>query len=191
MPIIFKQWPTCSIYTSCLIIVILRIEDSPFVGPISKCYSTFVKDRIIIRLVFIYFPYTNSIIWSGQTWPKNFNFWSPDLRPRSNKYIYYWELKKKAKNPTKNSKWCKFLKKTSMSNTVKSCGYLKCYSSSSTRHVKSPCNFLSYSWHKICIWKRRSETILRIKNSGFNKWSKKSVRLHICAQKFRHTSCTR
>ena len=37
----------------------------------------------------------------------------------------------------------KFVKKTSMSNFVKSLGYIKCYSSSSPRSVKSPSNSIT------------------------------------------------
>ena len=41
--------------------------------------------------------------------------------------------------------WLKFVKKTSMPNPVKSLGYIKCYSSSSPRPVKSPSNSIIYT----------------------------------------------
>ena len=57
----------------------------------------------------------------------------------------------------------KFMKKTSMPYTVKSLGYIKCYSSGSPRFVKSPRNSFRYNCHKICIWLRRPEIILEIR----------------------------
>ena len=37
------------------------------------------------------------------------------------------------------------MKKTSLQNPVKSCGYIKCYSSSSLRPIKSPSNSIRYN----------------------------------------------
>ena len=61
----------------------------------------------------------------------------------------------KAKYLTWNSIRLKFVKKTSMSNPVKSLGYIKCYSLSSPRPIKSPSN-------SICSWLRRHKIILEL-----------------------------
>ena len=47
------------------------------------------------------------------------------------------------------------MKKTSMSNPVKSLGYIKCYSSSSPRPVKTSSNSIRYNCQKICSCSRR------------------------------------
>ena len=39
---------------------------------------------------------------------------------------------------------------TSMPNPVKSLGYIKCYSSTSPKPVKSPSNSITYNYKKIC-----------------------------------------
>ena len=54
-------------------------------------------------------------------------------------------------------------KKTSMPNTVKSLGYIKWYSLSSHRSIKSTSNCIRYNCQKICSWSRRPKTILEIK----------------------------
>ena len=66
---------------------------------------------------------------------------------------------------TWNSISLTFVKKTSMSNPVKSIGYTKCYSSSSPRPVNSirPSNSIRYNCKKICSWSGRPKTILEIR----------------------------
>ena len=64
---------------------------------------------------------------------------------------------------TWNSVRLKFVKKTSMSNSVESLGYIKCYSSSSPRLFKSPSNSIIYNCQKICSWSRIPKTIMEIK----------------------------
>ena len=77
--------------------------------------------------------------------------------------------KKKAKYLTWNSVRLKFVKKVSMSNSVKSLGCIKYYSLSSPRLVKST-NCIRHNCQKICRWSRRSKTILEIrKNTTFLK----------------------
>ena len=56
---------------------------------------------------------------------------------------------KMAKYLTSNSTRRKFAKKTSLSNLVKSLGYIKCCSSSSPRLVKSPSKSIRYNCQKI------------------------------------------
>ena len=73
---------------------------------------------------------------------------------------------------TWNSITLKLVKNTSMLNPVKSLGYIKCYSSSSTRPFKSPDNYIRYKCQKICNWWRRPKTILEIrKRPHFSRWS--------------------
>ena len=60
----------------------------------------------------------------------------------------------------------KFVKKTSMLNPVKSIGYIKCYSSSSPKPVKSPGNSIRYNCEKICSCSRRTKTILGIRKKA-------------------------
>ena len=72
----------------------------------------------------------------------------------------------KAKYLTWNSMWLKFVKMTNMPNPVKSLEYIKCYSSSSSRPVKSPRNFIRYNCQKICSWLRRPKTILEIRKKA-------------------------
>ena len=57
----------------------------------------------------------------------------------------------------------KLVKKTSTRNPFKGLGYIKCYSSSSQRPVKSPSNFIRCNWQKNCSWSRRPKTILEIR----------------------------
>ena len=74
---------------------------------------------------------------------------------------------------TWNSIWIRFVKKASMSNTVKSLAYIKHYSLSSPRPVKCPCSSIRYNCQKICDWSRedlkpywKSE-----KRPNISKWS--------------------
>ena len=57
--------------------------------------------------------------------------------------------------------WLKLVK-TNMPNPIKILGYIKCYSLSSHRPVKSPSNSIRYNCQKICSWLRRPKTILEI-----------------------------
>ena len=56
-----------------------------------------------------------------------------------------------------------FVDKTSMPNAVKTLGFVKCYSSSSPKCVKSPGNSIRYNCQKISSWSRRPKTILEIR----------------------------
>ena len=69
----------------------------------------------------------------------------------------------KVKYLTWNSIRPKPVKKTRMSNSVKSFWYIKCYSSSSSRPVKSPSNCIRHKRQKICSWSRRPKTMLEIR----------------------------
>ena len=55
-----------------------------------------------------------------------------------------------------------------MPNSVKSLGYIKCYSLSSSRPVKSPSNSIRHNCHKICSQSRRPKTILEIRKKVTN-----------------------
>ena len=69
-----------------------------------------------------------------------------------------------------------FVKKTSMLNPVKSLAYIRCYSLSSPRPIRSQSNSIRYNCQKICSWLRRSETILEIrKKATFLEVIKKSI----------------
>ena len=67
---------------------------------------------------------------------------------------------------TWNSARLKFVKKTSMSNPVKSLGNIKCYNLSSSRPVKSPSNSIRHHSEKICSWLRRPKNILKIREKA-------------------------
>ena len=54
-----------------------------------------------------------------------------------------------------------------MPNLVKILGYIKCYSFSSPRPVKSPGNSIRYNCQKICSRLRRPKTLLEIKRVTF------------------------
>ena len=103
------------------------------------------------------------------------------LRNSSMKWIFLWGLpiknhfkpsttekrRNKAKYLTWNSIWLKFVKKTSMPNTVKSIGYIKCYSSSN----HNPSNSIRHNcWSAVDredlkpYWKSE-------KRSHFSRWS--------------------
>ena len=78
------------------------------------------------------------------------------------------EKKNKAKYLIWNSVRCKFVKKTSMSNSVESLGYMMCYSLSNSRPVKNPCNSIRNKSQKISSWSRRPKTMLnRRKKASF------------------------
>ena len=78
----------------------------------------------------------------------------------------------KAKDLTSNSVRLKFVKKANMPNSIEYLGYIKYYSSSSPRSVKSPSNSVRYNCKKICGWLRRPKTILEIrKKTHFSRWS--------------------
>ena len=67
-----------------------------------------------------------------------------------------------------------FMKKSCMPKAVKSLRCVKCYSSSSLSHVKSPINSTRYNCHKICSWLRIPNTILEVwKRPYFTMWSTK------------------
>ena len=57
-----------------------------------------------------------------------------------------------------------------MPNPVKSLGYIKCYSSSSPRPVKSPSNSIRYNCKKICSGSRRPKPILEIRKKAKFLW---------------------
>ena len=72
----------------------------------------------------------------------------------------------------RNSIRFKFMNKTRMPNPFKSLGYIKCYSRSSSRPVKTPSNSVRYNCQKTCCWSRRPKTILEIrKRLHFSKCS--------------------
>ena len=61
---------------------------------------------------------------------------------------------------TWNSIRLKFVKKTSLPNPVRSLEYIKYYSSSSPRPIKSPTYSIRYNCNNIYSWSSRSKTIL-------------------------------
>ena len=72
-------------------------------------------------------------------------------KPRVNK-----KRRNKAKYLTLNSLRLKFVKKANMPNSVESLGYIKCYSSSSSRSAKSPSNSIRHNCQKICCCSRKA-----------------------------------
>ena len=73
---------------------------------------------------------------------------------------------------TWNSIKLKFVKKTSMPNSIESLGYIKCYSSSSPRPVKSPSNSIRCNCKKISSWSRKPKNIWKLeKRPHFFRWS--------------------
>ena len=101
-------------------------------------------------------------------------------------WIFLWRLPtqnhlklfitEKRRNKSKYLSWnsirLKFVKKTSMPNPVKSLGYIKCYSSSSPRPVKSHINFIRYKFQKIWSWLRRAKVYWKLgKLPHFTRWS--------------------
>ena len=69
-------------------------------------------------------------------------------------------LRKEEIRPNIRPERLKFVKKTSMPNSAKSLENIKCYSSSSSRPVKSPSNSIIRKCQKICSRSRRPKTIL-------------------------------
>ena len=97
------------------------------------------------------------------------------LRNSSIDWIFLWRLptqnhskpsftvkrQNKVKYLTQKFKIPKF-QKTSIPNSVESPEYIKCYSFSSPRPVKSLRNYIRYNCKNIFIWSRRPKTILEI-----------------------------
>ena len=84
-------------------------------------------------------------------------------------------ITKKIGNKVKYLKWnsirLKFMKKFSMLNSVKSLEYIRCYSTSSPRPVKSSSNSIRYNYQKIYSWLRKPKTIWKSgKRPDFCKW---------------------
>lgn len=71
----------------------------------------------------------------------------------------------RSKNPDKNCVRLKFVKKASTSNLIKSLLCTKCYSWSSSRHVKIPSTFNKSNYEKICIGTRRPKVILKTRKN--------------------------
>ena len=112
----------------------------------------------------------------GSVGPRMDPWGTPALTGYSFKNFPSRTITDKRRNKTKYLTWNsirpKFVKKTNMSNSVKSLGYIKCYSSSSLRPVKSPSNPIRHNCWKICSWLRRPKTILEIrKKPHFSGWS--------------------
>ena len=85
-------------------------------------------------------------------------------------------ITEKRRNKVKYLTWNfirqKFMKTTSMPNSVESPVYMKCYSSSSPWPVKSPSNSIRHDCQNICSWSRWPKTILEIRKSpNFSRWS--------------------
>ena len=59
-----------------------------------------------------------------------------------------------------------FVKKTSIPNSAKSLGYIKCCSLSSPRPLKSPSNSIRYNCEKICSCSRRPKALLKIRKKA-------------------------
>ena len=95
--------------------------------------------------------------------------------------VYHWKKKDKGKISDLKFYETWVCKKTSMLNPVKSLGYIKCDSSSSSRPVKTPSNFIRYNCHKICSWSRRpkrwSTILLLTRFSDFINHRKKTNRV--------------
>ena len=100
------------------------------------------RESVGPRMNLVNFQYHRIFLWRFpmQNHPK-----LPLLKKRRNK----------AKYLTWNSIRLKFVKETSMSNSVESLGYIKCYSSSSPRPAKSYSNSIRHNCQKICSWFRR------------------------------------
>ena len=75
-------------------------------------------------------------------------------------------LQKEEIKPNIRRERLKFVKKTSMPNSVESPEKIKCYSSSSFRPVKSPSNSIRRNCQKIFSRSRRSKTILAIRKKA-------------------------
>ena len=72
----------------------------------------------------------------------------------------------KAKYLTSNSIRLTFAKQTSMPSPVTSLGYIKCYSFSNPKSVKSQTNSIKHNSQKICSSSRRPKTILEIRKKN-------------------------
>ena len=110
-----------------------------------------------------------------KNWTKN-----GPLRNSSINWIFLWRfhiqnypkppITEKRRSEAKYLTWnfikLNFMKKTSMSNSVTSLGYIECYSSSSLRHVKSPSNSIRHNCQMIFSWSKRIKTILEIRKKG-------------------------
>ena len=73
-------------------------------------------------------------------------------------------------NLTRNFIGLKFVKKTSMPNLNKSIRYIKCYSLSSARPIKTHRNSNKYNCRKICSSSRRRKTIFEIIEKAMLLW---------------------
>ena len=72
----------------------------------------------------------------------------------------------KANYLTQNSTRLKFFKKTTMQNSFKILGYIKCYGSISPKPVKNLSNSIRYYCQNIYSWSRRTETILEMRKKA-------------------------
>ena len=72
--------------------------------------------------------------------------------------------------PTIRQERLMFVKKTSIPNFVESLENIKCYSSSSSRPVKTPSNSISRNCQKIFSRSRRPKTILEIRKKATFLW---------------------
>ena len=90
--------------------------------------------------------------------------WRLSIQNHSKPFIT--RKRKKARYLTWNFIRLKFVKKTRMPNPGKSLEYVKCYSSSSPRPVKSPSSSIRYNCEKICSWSRRPKTMLEIRKEA-------------------------
>ena len=73
------------------------------------------------------------------------------------------KIQNKAKHLTRNNIKATSIKKTSMSNPFESLIYIKCYSLSSPKFMKSFSNFIRQKCQRICSRSRRPEIILEIR----------------------------
>ena len=85
----------------------------------------------------------------------------------------------KAKYLTWNSVRLKIVKKTSMPNPVNRLTYIKCYSLSSPRPVKSPSNSITCNCQKIYSWSRRLKTVLKIRKKAISLGVQQSYYLQV------------
>ena len=123
-------------------------------------------------------PFFENLVGGSTPFPPHTHMKNGAFRNSSINCIFLWRLtiqnhlkpaftekrRNKAKYLTWNSTRVKFVKKTSMPNPVKSLGYIKCYSSSSPRCVKSPSNSIRCNCERICSWSRRPKKMLEIRD---------------------------
>ena len=111
---------------------------------------------------------------------KSHSFWQASLPIQNHPKL---PITEKRRNSTKyltwNSRGPKFVKKTSMPISVEGLGYIKCYSSSCPRPVKSPSNSIRHNCQKICSCSRRHETILEIKKGHISLGDQQFYYLHV------------